>query len=74
MIVSVSLNTVEPLDYLFKVRQAVAYHVMDTTGGDSARGNYAGSTMPGVVRPLLKWSNEQDPSNIHEKQSAMGAT
>ncbi len=73
MIVSMSLNTVEPLDYLFKVRQAVAFHVVNTTDGDSARGNYTGS-MPGVVRPLLQWSNGQDPSNIHEKQSAMGAT
>lgn len=59
MIVNVSLDTVEPLDYLFKVRQAVAFHVVDTTDGDSARGNYAGP-LPGVVRPLLKWSNEQD--------------
>lgn len=73
MIVNVSLDAVEPLDYLFKVRQAVAFHVVDTTDGDSARGNYAGP-MPGVVRPLLKWSNEQDLSNTQERQSMSGAT
>ena len=73
MIVNVSLDTVEPLDYLFKVRQAVAFHVVDTTDGDSARGNYAGS-FPGVVRPLLKWTNEQDLSNTQERQSVSGAT
>lgn len=58
MVVNVSLDRVEPLDYQFKVRQAVAFHVTDTTDGDSARGDHAGP-FPGVVRPLLKWSSEQ---------------
>ena len=66
MIVNVSLDAVEPLDYLFKVRQAVAFHVVDTTDGDSARGHYAGP-FPGLVRPLLKWSNEQDLSVTQER-------
>ena len=73
MIVNVSLDAVEPLDYLFKVRQAVAFHVVDTTDGDSARGHYAGP-FPGLVRPLLKWSNEQDLSVTQERQSVSGAT
>lgn len=73
MIVNVSLDAVEPLDYLFKVRQAVAFHVVDTTDGDSARGNYAGP-FPGLVRPLLKWSNEQDLSTTQGKQSVSGVT
>jgi lipopolysaccharide transport system ATP-binding protein len=60
MIANVSLDMVEPLDVQFKVRQAVAFHVVDTTDGDSARGDFAGP-MPGVVRPLLNWSNEQIP-------------
>lgn len=66
MIVNVSLDTVEPLDYLFKVRQAVAFHVVDTIDGDSARGHYAGP-FPGLVRPLLKWSNEQDLGHTEER-------
>ena len=73
MIVNVSLDAVEPLDYLFKVRQAVAFHVVDTTDGDSARGHYAGP-FPGLVRPLLKWSNEQDLSVTQERQSVSGTT
>jgi hypothetical protein len=36
-------------------RNAVAFHVVDTQGGDSARGDFTGP-MPGVVRPLLTWT------------------
>lgn len=54
MIVNVALDTVEPYEWQFKVRQAVAFHVTDSTDGDSARGDYAGE-FPGLVRPLLKW-------------------
>lgn len=55
MIVNVALDTVEPYEWQFKVRQAVAFHVIDSTDGDSARGDYAGE-FPGVVRPLLQWN------------------
>lgn len=55
MIVNVALDTVEPYEWQFKVRQAVAFHVTDSTDGDSARGEYAGE-FPGVVRPLLRWN------------------
>ncbi len=59
MIVCISMDRVEPLEWLFKVRQAVAFHVTDSTDGDSARGNYAGE-FPGLVRPLLKWGTVVD--------------
>jgi lipopolysaccharide transport system ATP-binding protein len=36
---------------------AVAFQVIDSLDGDSARGDYAGP-MPGVVRPLLQWSTQ----------------
>jgi lipopolysaccharide transport system ATP-binding protein len=55
MIVNVALDMVEPYAWQFKVRQAVAFHVTDSTDGDSARGDYAGE-FPGVVRPLLQWN------------------
>ena len=35
--------------------QAVAFHVVDSMEGDGARGDWGGS-MPGVIRPLLRWS------------------
>ena len=39
---------------------AVAFHVIDSLDGNSARGDYAGS-MKGVVRPMLEWSTEFKP-------------
>lgn len=36
---------------------AVAFQVIDSQRGDSARGEYAGP-MPGVVRPLLRWTTD----------------
>lgn len=35
---------------------AVAFQVVDSPAGDSARGDYIGP-MPGLLRPLLKWTN-----------------
>jgi homopolymeric O-antigen transport system ATP-binding protein len=45
-------NTVQ-----FYESDAVAFHVIDTLEGDSARGDYAGE-MSGVVRPMLQWSTQ----------------
>lgn len=39
----------------FYEEDAVAFHVIDSMDGDSARGDYAGK-MDGVVRPMLQWS------------------
>ena len=38
-------------------RNAVAFQVIDSQAGDSARGDYVGP-MPGVVRPLLRWTTD----------------
>jgi homopolymeric O-antigen transport system ATP-binding protein len=38
-------------------RNAVAFQVVDSPAGDSARGDYIGP-MPGVIRPLLRWTTE----------------
>jgi lipopolysaccharide transport system ATP-binding protein len=40
-------------------RSAVAFQVVDSPVGDSARGDYIGP-MPGVVRPLLNWTTEDN--------------
>ncbi len=40
-------------------RNAFAFQVVDSPSADSARGDYIGP-MPGVVRPLLKWTNERN--------------
>jgi lipopolysaccharide transport system ATP-binding protein len=57
MFVDVGLTTVEPLIIQFTERQAVAFQVIDSPDGDSARGDWSGP-MAGVVRPLLKWSTD----------------
>jgi lipopolysaccharide transport system ATP-binding protein len=54
MIVGVAITTPEPEVIHFFERDAVAFQVIDSLDGDSARGNYGGH-MPGVIRPMLKW-------------------
>ena len=39
----------------FYERDAVAFQIVDSLDGDSARGDYAGP-LPGVVRPMLEWT------------------
>jgi lipopolysaccharide transport system ATP-binding protein len=51
-----------PVTVHFDVDPAVAFQVVDSFDGDTARGDLAGQ-MPGVVRPLLKWSHEFWPSS-----------
>jgi lipopolysaccharide transport system ATP-binding protein len=46
----------QPFRIHFYDRDAVAFHVADSHDGDSARGDWEGD-FPGVVRPLLKWTN-----------------
>ena len=40
-------------------REVVAFNVMDTVEGDSARGDWVGR-LQGVVRPLLEWETNHD--------------
>lgn len=45
-----------PFRIHFFERDAAAFHIVDTHDGDSARGDWQGDD-PGVVRPLLPWTN-----------------
>lgn len=58
MFVTVAMNTMEPEAIHYLERDAVAFQVIDSMDGDSARGDYAGP-MGGVVRPLLQWETRQ---------------
>ena len=49
----------------FTEHSVVAFNVVDTFDGDSARGDWA-RNIPGVVRPLLKWSTEFNPNGIQK--------
>jgi homopolymeric O-antigen transport system ATP-binding protein len=64
LFVDVGLGTLEPILPHFYERDAVAFHVIDSVNGDSARGDYAGS-WKGVVRPLLQWSTKFSPNKCH---------
>jgi lipopolysaccharide transport system ATP-binding protein len=60
--VTAAATTYEPFDIHFVERDAVAFNVVDSLDGDSARGDYAGM-MPGSVRPILDWETSlSEPS------------
>ena len=54
-----ALSTYKPLIVHFVHEDSVAFTVVDSLDGDSARGDYAG-LLPGVVRPVLEWTNDSD--------------
>ncbi|MDD1705704.1 MAG: ABC transporter ATP-binding protein [Methanoregulaceae archaeon] len=56
IIVEAALSTMDPVTVHFDEKDAVAFQVIDTLDGDSARGDYAGH-LPGVVRPLFQWTD-----------------
>lgn len=52
-----AISTMDPVMIHAHERDAVAFQVVDSLEGGTARGDYAGQ-IPGVVRPLLRWTNE----------------
>jgi lipopolysaccharide transport system ATP-binding protein len=61
MIVGPAMRTMAPNILHFHELDAVAFQVIDSLEGDSARGDWA-QPLPGVVRPLLKWHTQFCPS------------
>jgi lipopolysaccharide transport system ATP-binding protein len=62
----------------FYEADAVAFHVLDTLDGDSARGDWGGR-MDGMVRPMLQWSTNFNVATgagsnrpIHNPREAAG--
>jgi homopolymeric O-antigen transport system ATP-binding protein len=60
LIVGAAVSTLDPVVIHFYEREAVAFQVIDSLDGDSARSDYAGP-YPGVVRPVLPWTTEYSP-------------
>ncbi len=60
LFVGAAISTMNPVTVHFYERDAVAFQVIDSLEGDSARGDFAGP-LPGVVRPLLQWTTEFNP-------------
>ena len=67
LFVEPAMMTVEPFIAHFRVPDAAAFRVIDSTDGDSARGDFAGP-ISGVVRPLLKWFTRFSPNvcEVHD--------
>jgi lipopolysaccharide transport system ATP-binding protein len=57
LLVSPSIATSHPPKNHVYCRDAIAFNVVESFEGDSARGNWDGA-MPGLVRPLLKWTTQ----------------
>jgi lipopolysaccharide transport system ATP-binding protein len=57
LLVSAAIVEHDPVVVHVHEREAVAFQVIDSLDGDSARGDFAGP-MPGVVRPLVPWFTE----------------
>ncbi|HMF54722.1 MAG TPA: ABC transporter ATP-binding protein [Pyrinomonadaceae bacterium] len=54
LFVGAAISTLNPVIVHFYERDTVAFQIIDSMDGDSARGEFAGP-MPGVVRPKLEW-------------------
>ena len=66
VIVNVDLLTAHPLTRHFQERQAVAFQVVDTMEGDSARGDWGGE-WSGAVRPMLAWKTRYERSGADRR-------
>lgn len=69
--VGVGIVTESPFSIHFDVPYAVAFQVVDSMDGDSARGDFGGDYM-GVVRPLLNWITRFDPRNGGQTSDDLG--
>jgi lipopolysaccharide transport system ATP-binding protein len=60
LLVNVNLSTHRPRVSHFFRANVIAFQAVDSSEGDSARGDWDGN-IGGVVRPLLKWTTEFQP-------------
>jgi lipopolysaccharide transport system ATP-binding protein len=60
--VDAAISTYGPLRVHVWERGAVAFQVVDDLSGETARGDFGG-TIPGALRPLLKWETEFVPAD-----------
>jgi lipopolysaccharide transport system ATP-binding protein len=70
VVVNVELVTTHPLTRHFQERQAVAFHVVDSMDGDSARGDWGGE-WSGAVRPMLDWNTRYEAPEAGEGEGAL---
>ena len=71
LLVEAAVSTIEPNIVHVYERRAIAFQVIDSLEGNSARGDYPGP-MPGVVRPLLNWTTQFSPDSPRSSASNVG--
>jgi len=63
MFIGPVMRTVDPDMLHFYVENAVAFEIIDSGANNSARAGF-NKQIPGVVRPLLKWSTKFKPNGV----------
>jgi lipopolysaccharide transport system ATP-binding protein len=71
MVVSPCVSTHAPEAVHFWERDAIAFMVVDSHDGDSARGDYVGN-YPGVVRPMFRWETGYEAAEVPVAREAGG--
>ena len=71
-LVDAAVTTFMPFKVHFHERGAIGFQVIDSIKGDSVRGDYAG-TLPGVVRPLLKWETALEDIGVGDESLDISA-
>jgi lipopolysaccharide transport system ATP-binding protein len=69
VIVGAAITTLSNANVRLYEREAISLHIIDSTDGDTARGDYMGH-LPGAVRPLLVWDTAFEPSPIEAEKVA----
>lgn len=62
--VTPGIRTLNPNTPRLRVTDAIAFQVIDSLDGDSARADYVGD-MTGIVRPLLQWETQFNHGKVH---------
>lgn len=73
-VVNLAIWALEPSRIMqFLVRDVVAFQVIDSMDGDSARGDWSGD-LSGLVRPKLEWETRYEPNEAFEEAHALGSS
>ena len=61
--VELGIVTIEPIRIEVHEKSVIAFQVVDSTTGDTARGDFA-NVLIGVVRPMLDWTTDYIPAEV----------
>ena len=71
LMVDVSVITESPFVVHVEKALVIAFHVIDSLDGNSARGDFGGR-MAGIVRPLFDWKTQFEPTIDLQTQTEAG--